>query len=625
MRRSPSGSGPDVGVGVEVGPFEGRSVPGGSVVPALAKVGAGGIAEPLETAAPFEQAESVTTRPSAMPSRRPAADMGRRDFAWTGGGGTAILHTMAGSMTRPTFSKIDRARLLQGIVETDRVTAGLRIGTDGLAIDRTSRLALHRQLEARLRTAIADGRLRPGARLPGTRALAAELGISRVTVGTAYDQLVAEGYLDAEPRRATRVAAALPAAGFAPQPTAETAISSRMPTPNAWAPVSAVTIGRPKPRVEIDLGPESFSLDVLNIRGWERRLVAAWRELAADPDADAVSYFGGLGDPVLRHALSEHLAVHRGVRARPDMIAITAGATAAFAAVARVWLGPGRRCVVEDPGGEQLRRSLASSGATLVPAHVDEGGLDPSRLPDHADVVFVTPSWQYPSGGRMSLSRRLALLAWARAVGCLIVEDDCESELRYSGDPLPTLQGLGEDGRVIYVNTFSKVMFPGLRTAYAVVPDEHRGLLLAALEAGSRPPSALDQRALGRLVESGAYLRHVRKLRTAIALRRTAFAQVIEQMGRGLVRVRPGEAGGHLILDLDTTILDAAGFVLRATGAGVRIEALADNRIEPDASDRSVVVYLTRASVSELTEAARRVCAIATGGYEQRPLERMRR
>jgi GntR family transcriptional regulator/MocR family aminotransferase len=482
-------------------------------------------------------------------------------------------------------------------------------------LDRTSGEALHRQIESTLRAAIAAGTLRPGAALPGSRALAQELRVARITVATAYDQLVAEGYLDAHARRGTRVATDLPEDGFATHGADRTAPPGSFPAPNPWAPAVPVTMEDTAPDDEIDLGPESFSLAVLDRRAWERRLVAAWRELAAEPAGGAVSYFGGLGDPILRQALAGHLVVHRAVRARPDAIVVTAGATAALAAVARAWLGPGRRCVVEEPGGAQLRRSLASAGADIVAVPVDADGLDPAGLPDRADVVFVTPSWQYPSGGRMSVARRLALIDWARRAGAIVVEDDCEGELRYAGDPLPTLAGLAEDGRVIYVNTFSKVLFPGLRTGYVVVPDRHRGPLLAAIEAGARPPSALEQRALGRFIESGAYLRHLRRVRARYALLRATLERALRARAGDRLRVRPGEAGGHVVVEvLDGTAASALADAARL--AGVRVEPLVANRLHPSAgADDALVVYLTRATPGELLDAAARLaaCAAPTG------------
>ncbi|MEO8273258.1 MAG: PLP-dependent aminotransferase family protein [Chloroflexota bacterium] len=503
---------------------------------------------------------------------------------------------MTGSIASASSRRIDRASAI-----------GLPV-----LLDRSSDEALHRQLERALRGAIAAGRLRPGAALPGSRLLAHELGVARITVANAYDQLVAEGYLDADARRGTRVATDLPEHGFGVEPANRTAPAGSMPSPNPWAPLQPVTMEGSLPEDEIDLGPESFSLAALDRRGWERRLVAAWRELADEPGSGAVSYFGGLGDSVLRGALAEHLVVHRAVRARSDAIVITAGATAALAAVARVWLGPGRRCVVEEPGGAQLRRSLSGAGAEIVPVPVDEDGLDPAGLPDRADVAFVTPSWQYPSGGRMSVARRLALIEWARQVGAIIVEDDCEGELRYAGHPLPTLAGLAEDGRVIYVNTFSKVLFPGLRTGYVVVPDQHRGPFLAAIESGARPPSALEQRALGRFVESGAYLRHLRRVRTRYASLRATFERALRAQAGPRLRVRAGEAGGHVIVEVaDGTSASLLADVARA--AGVRVEPLRANRLNPAAgADDALVVYLTRATAPELLEAAARLAACVT-------------
>jgi GntR family transcriptional regulator/MocR family aminotransferase len=259
---------------------------------------------------------------------------------------------------------------------------------------------------------------------------------------------------------------------------------------------------------------------------------------------------------------------------------------------------------------------------------VDADGLDPAGLPERADVAFVTPSWQYPSGGRMSVARRLALIEWARRAGAIVVEDDCEGELRYAGDPLPTLAGLAEDGRVIYVNTFSKVLFPGLRTGYALVPNVHRGPFLAALEAGARPPSALEQRALGRFVESGAYLRHLRRVRTRYAALRTTFERALRASADGRLRVRAGEAGGHLVVEvLDGTPATVLADAARATG--VRVEPLRANRMRPaEGADDALVVYLTRATAAELQDAASRLaaCALAIGaatGPAAEPAPRM--
>ncbi len=464
---------------------------------------------------------------------------------------------------------------------------------------------LHVQLGQRIRSAIEDGRLRSGMRLSSTRRLARDLGIARITVQTAYDQLVAEGYLAVDGRRGTHVANDLPHQGFGQPVRTEGVVAERFPVPNAWAPAAPITPPGDRPVTRFELGPEWFGLDSLDVRGWGRLLARAWRELASEPDSVATTYLGAIGDPRLRAALAGHLAVRRGVRCEPGSIAMTAGSIAAFAAIARTWLGPGRVCVVEDPGGEQLRRAIGGSGGRIVPVPVDDRGLRVDHLPKRADAILVTPSWQYPAGGSLSLARRLALLRWAADTGAIVIEDDCESELRYDGDPLPSLQGLAPVGRVIYVSTFSKVLFPGLRTGYMVVPSVHREPLLAAIEAGGRPPAAVEQRALAMLIESGGFDRHVRRLRSTYAARRDALVAALAEMGEGL-EVRRAMAGGHLIIgirDPRWTATDLAVAVLRD---GVRVEPLSANRLIPGRDDE-LVVYLSRPGAATLVEAVRAI------------------
>jgi GntR family transcriptional regulator/MocR family aminotransferase len=478
--------------------------------------------------------------------------------------------------------------------------------------------SLQRQIARRLREAIADGRLRPSARLTSTRVLARDLGVARITVQTAYDQLVAEGYLEVDGRRSTRVAADLPDRGFATgRPTTDRRDDERFPERNPWAAASPITPPDRAIAAPVELGPEWFGLQVFDRRRWERLIVRAWRELSNEPDGGVASYAGPPGDTRLRAALADHLAVRRGVRCRADDVAVTAGSTAAFAAIARTWLGPGRVCVVEDPGGGQLRRALGGAGARIVPVPVDDRGIRVDRLPDRATVAFVTPSWQYPAGGSLSLPRRLALLRWASDVGAIIVEDDCESELRYDGTPMPSLQGLAADGRVIYVGTFSKVLYPGLRTGYMVLSSPHRGPLLAALEAGGRAPAAVEQRALAMLMEGGGFHRHIQRLRVTYAERRDAFAAGLRATGAGL-EVRRASAGGHLIVGIvdprwTATILADALALL-----GIRVEPLAANR-SLAADDDELVVYISRLDAAALRTAGQRIGERALGGPPGQP------
>lgn len=537
-----------------------------------------GLVEPMEL-----QAATRSTRPA-----RPKPWRGETMVDDLIGGHT---RSMTGRVTRANHGDVDRSN--------DHVSGDVALISP---LRRGSRDPLHRQVGRRIRAAIADGRLRPGAQLLGTRVLARELGVARITVQTAYDQLIAEGYLEADGRRGTRVASELPERGFQANDHPFGGDTDRYPAPNAWAAETPVTgPGQPGPAA-IELGPEWFGLEALDAHAWERLLVRAWRELAVEPASPATTYAGSLGDARLRAALADHLAVRRDVRCHPDAIAVTAGSAAAFAAVARVWLGAGRVCVVEDPSGEQIRRALGGAGARIVPVPVDEGGIVIERLPPSAAVVFVTPSWQYPAGGSLSLARRLALLRWAEDVGALVIEDDCESELRYDGEPLPSLQGLAPDGRVIYVSTFSKVLFPGLRTGYLVAPEAHRARLLASLEAGGRGPAAVEQRALAILLEGGGFHRHVRRLRAIYAARRDAFTRALAAEGVGL-EVRRGSAGGHLIVGILDPTWTANALAAAMADAGIRVEALSANRILA-APDDELVVYLSRPDVGAVVRAA---------------------
>jgi GntR family transcriptional regulator/MocR family aminotransferase len=287
---------------------------------------------------------------------------------------------MTGSIARASSSNPDRASTL-------------------LVLDRGTGEALHRQLVAGLRDAIAAGRIRPGARVPSSRSLARELGVARITVATAYDQLVAEGYLDADPRRGTRVGTDLPERGFEHGRAVAPAAPDTLPVPNSWAPSAPVTMDDPLPDDEIDLGPESFSLAELDRRAWERRLVAAWRELASEGGGAAVSYFGGLGDPVLRQALADHLAVNRAVRARPDNVVITAGATAALAAVAHVWLG---RAVAAS----SRSRAAHSSGAAFRVRARSSSRCPWTRRASIPRDYRITPTWR--SSRRRGSTRAVA-------------------------------------------------------------------------------------------------------------------------------------------------------------------------------------------------------------------------
>ncbi len=503
-----------------------------------------------------------------------------------------------------------------------RRSGGPVLPSPPIVLDRASATPLYRQVELQLREAILTGRLLPGATLPGIRAFARELGVAAITVITAYDQLAAEGYLDPRPGRGTLVSSDIPAmqrfaggrrertpgpAGSPADRDSATA-ARRLPTPTASGPVKPF-FGRDWPTVRYDFRTGSTRLDAFPSRIWERCLQAAWRDLAAGA-ANATSYLEPEGDLLLRRELAAYLGRSRAVRADAGQVVITAGAQGALAVAGRVWLGAGRRLAVEVPGSPYLQRTFAALRIPLEHVPVDDRGLPVDRLPDGVAGVMVTPSWQYPSGGTMPIARRLQLLAWAAERSALVIEDDCDSELRYEGHSLPSLQGLDDDGRVLYVGTFSKVLYPGLRTGYAVVPEPAVPAYVAQLEAGSRGPGAIEQRALARFIADGQFERHLGRLRGIFAERQAAL---IEALGRELGRVlstAPAPGGSHLVVRIEDGRMTATELARRAIAHDVAIEPLVLSAHHP-IPDREFVMHYGRLRPDEIRAGVERLATAA--------------
>ena len=471
-------------------------------------------------------------------------------------------------------------------------------------------MPLYRQIERQLREAILERRIGPEAALPGIRAFARELGVAAITVITAYDQLTAEGYLAPRPGRGTLVAPDLPIV----QPVARRARRSgppgTLPALTATGPLEPF-FERGWPAVRYDFRTGSTRLDVFPARVWERLLQVAWRELSAPGDGAATGYGLPAGDPVLRRELAAYLGRARAVRAEPEQVVITAGAQAALATGARLWLGGGRRLAVEDPGSPHLLRTFRGLGIALEHVPVDERGLPVDRLPDDVSGVLVTPSWQYPRGGTMPIARRLQLLDWAAAHGTLVIEDDCDSELRYEGHPLPALQGLDPDGRVLYVGTFSKVLYPGLRTGYAIVPATAVAPFVAQLEAGYRGPAAVEQRALARFIGEGHFERHLGRLRAAFAERQGALIDALDaELGR-IVTTSRAPGGAHLVVRIEDGRLTATELAIRARAHDVAIEPLIDSAHHP-IPDREFLMHYGRLRPDEIRTGVQRLARAAS-------------
>lgn len=398
-----------------------------------------------------------------------------------------------------------------------------------------------------LRQAIRAGQFSPGARLPSTRALAKHLGVSRNTIHLAFEQLNAEGFVEGKRGSGTYVANVLPgqllrAEQSVPSTTAQSARSR--PISRRTAQLLDIYPQEPWPRGASKIFRVTPALDRFPRKLWQRMLLRAWRE-GGD---DLLDY--GWAHRKLRQAIVEYLGIARGVRCTADQVIVVAGAQQGIDLAIRVLVEPGQMAWIEDPGYPTAHGALISAGANPVAVPVDAEGLNVeagvSRAAE-ARLAYVTPSHQFPLGVTMSLRRRLELLDWARQASAWIVEDDYSSEYRYAGRPLAALQGLDREERVIYLGTFSKVLFPSLRLAYLVVPRDLREAFLVTRFFASRHAPRLEQAALASFIAEGHFVRHIRRMRALYAHRQGALVAAAQRELQGVLNVMPSPAGMHLL------------------------------------------------------------------------------
>jgi len=434
---------------------------------------------------------------------------------------------------------------------------------------------LYRQLYKALRQAVLDGRLKPGAPMPATRVAAQEWAVSRNTVVTAYEILLTEGYVTGRVGAGTFVATTLPDAPPQGSPT-RSALRRGIGLSRRGAALAAPIPPEAPAKRPFALGvpdPESFPFAL-----WGRLLAQPWRvggrSLAADTDP--------LGYPPLRAAIADYLRAVRAARCEPEQVVIVSGAQQALALVAQLLLDPGDPVWIEDPGWPGTRSALTGAGARIVPVPVDGEGLDVAegmrRAPD-ARMALVTPSHQFPLGVTMSLGRRAALLDWAGARDAWIVEDDYDSEFRYAGPPLAALQGLDAAGRVLYVGSFSKVMFPSLRLGYLVVPPDLVEAVRAVRRFFDGGTSVVPQAALHRFIAEGHFASHLRSMRALYAERRSALLDALHHHVGHITRIDSGEAGLHVVAHLPDTHRDTE-IAARAARLGLNCPPLSGYHIE---------------------------------------------
>lgn len=415
------------------------------------------------------------------------------------------------------------------------------------AIDRSAPRPLYRQLCDAFREAIVERRLRGGQRLPSTRTLAAALGISRIPVLNAFEQLLAEGYFESRVGSGTFVSTTLPDEAGPLQRSA--AVRAHGPGARRIARRPAALLrSAPEPWLK-GFGAFRLSepaLDLFPFPVWARLVARHSRGRRRG----ALNYGSPMGDLAFRQALAAYLRTARAVRCEAEQIMVVSGSQQALEITARVLLDPGQPVWVEEPGYGGARDALAMAGARLVPVPVDHEGLDVTagiRACRRARAALVTPSHQYPLGATLSASRRLQLLDWAQATGSWIIEDDYDSEYRYESQPIAALQGLDRDARVLYIGTFSKVLFPALRVGYVVVPTDLVDRFSAVREAMDICPPALTSAVLADFIAEGHFARHLRRTSLLYRERRSALVDGLQRRLGSRLRVVGAEAGIHLV------------------------------------------------------------------------------
>ena len=438
------------------------------------------------------------------------------------------------------------------------------------------------QVHASLRNAIIDGRLVAGLRLPSSRNLADQLGIRRNAIVGAYEHLLSDGLVK------TRIGDG-------------TYVASRLPTRADQITVAPFVVAANRCGA-FALG-QTYSDPVVL-----RRLACATRRRIASATAAYLGYGDPRGGEALRRQIALHLAANRGIRCDPSCILILSGTQQGVRLCADALLRSGDRVWIEDPGYPTTRNTLAAAGMRLVPVPVDAEGIDVAagrRIGPSAKAAYVTPSHQFPTGVTMKMERRIALLDWARASRAWVLEDDYDSEFRYGGPPLTALAGIGGADRVIYLGTFSKTLFAGLRLAYLVLPPAAVERVVIARAAHDRFPPSLLEGAVADLMAEGILAAHVRRMRTRYRIARDAIASTLERAARGTLRLVVPTQGLHMLAHLPAGLPKDAAIKIRAM-AKIESSLLSETRLVQSGPDGFILGFAGH-DIAELTAAANRL------------------
>jgi GntR family transcriptional regulator/MocR family aminotransferase len=478
-------------------------------------------------------------------------------------------------------------------------------------LDSGSADALHRQLYDELRKAILSGRLAAGSRLPASRELAAESHVSRNTVLSAYEQLLAEGYIVSRAGSGTFVADAIPES-FSPAPSTNEPRATTEPAPRLLSKRGETLRATPFSGRVVPTTANAFRIGLPALDHFPMDI---WRRIADKrlrrASVRLLTYTDAQGYEPLRQQIADHLAASRGVRCAASNIVIMNGSQQGIALCTRLLTDAGDDVWMEDPGYFAARAALLASGVRVVSVPVDQDGLDVAegrRRSPRARMAYVTPSHQNPTGATMTLARRMALLQWAREAGAWIVEDDNASEYRYRGRPLAALQGIDTSQRVIYVGSFSKVLFSSLRIGYVVLPDDLVETFVLAHQINTRGTNSLLQAMVADFMSEGHFARHLRRMRTLYAGRLAALERSVAAHAADVLELQPIEGGLNRLALLPPGVSDLA--VSEALAAeGVIAVPLAHSTDEPRARG-GLVLGFTGVDEHQIDAGIARIAAV---------------
>jgi GntR family transcriptional regulator/MocR family aminotransferase len=471
--------------------------------------------------------------------------------------------------------------LIYDIVEPPNILAlhasgSMRLGTPMLLkLEGTG--SASKRLYASLQRAIDSGVLRSGTKIPSTRILARDLGVSRKAVTRAFERLAAEGYVEMRVGSGTFVCITRPDAESAPRrpsrrergdvvPPRLSQHAQRVLAQTPWPPAGA----RPPGSLPYDFHYGTPAIFDFPHGTWARLIAARARRLSM-PD---VRYGGTLGHRPLRVAIAEHLRRSRGLDASADQVVIVNGSQHGLDLLVRLLIDPGDYVAIEEPGYQAARQAMVAAGARIIPIPVDQHGMDVAQLPrdQRVRLTYVTPSHQFPLGGVLPLDRRVELLRWAAAADSFIVEDDYDSEFRYDGRPLEAVQALDRSERVLYVGTFSKVLFPSIRIGYLVLPPSLVAPVAALRLLGDYHTPTFQQAALADFIVNGHFDSHLRRARVRNARKRAALLAALRVSFGSGVEVEGENAGVHVVVwlrDLDASRVDRLRRQAATMGVGI--------------------------------------------------------